>query len=114
MKNFINKEIALAETPKVNHIWVEKSEEARKQLLNLQLQQNREYCNLEVVSADKNGSVILRIIETIPAAIRGVMLLNLEETLKKNIDNGLTIWLTPVGDKSKLRQLRGVEIKAEK
>ena len=35
----------------------------------------------------------------------------LEEKLKKEIDEGLTIWLEPVGDKSKLRNLRGIVIK---
>ena len=31
--------------------------------------------------------------------------------IKNNIDKGLTVWFDPVGDKSKLRNLRGVEIK---
>ena len=41
-------------------------------------------------------------------------MLDFEESLKKNIDRGITIWLEPVGDKSKLRNLRGVEIKMGK
>ena len=36
-------------------------------------------------------------------------ILELEEKLKL-IDKGITIWCEPVGDKSKLRKLRGVEI----
>ena len=40
------------------------------------------------------------------------MLLDFEEELKKSIDQGITIWLEPVGDKSKLRNLRGITIKA--
>ena len=43
--------------------------------------------------------------------MRGMILLDLEEKLKKNIDIGLTVWLEPVGDKSKLRNLRGIKIK---
>ena len=39
------------------------------------------------------------------------MLLELEEKLKKELDEGITIWLEPVGDKSKLRNLRGINIK---
>ena len=39
--------------------------------------------------------------------------LNLEERLKNNIDKGLTVWFEPVGDKSKLRNLRGIKIKPE-
>jgi hypothetical protein len=49
--------------------------------------------------------------ETIPTNIRGLLLLDLEKKLKDNIDNGLTVWLEPVGDKSKLRNLRGIKIK---
>ena len=40
---------------------------------------------------------------------RGLFLLELEERLKSAIDKGITIWLEPVGDKSKLRQLRGIK-----
>ena len=38
------------------------------------------------------------------------MLLELEEKLKNELDEGITIWLEPVGDKSKLRNLRGINI----
>ena len=41
------------------------------------------------------------------------MLLELESYLKENIDKGLTVWLEPVGDRSKLRNLRGIKIKPE-
>ena len=40
------------------------------------------------------------------------MLLDLEERLKKKIDLALTVWLEPVGDKSKLRNLRGITMKS--
>ena len=45
--------------------------------------------------------------------MRGIILLDLEEQLKKNIDQGLTVWLEPIGDKSKLRNLRGVKFQLE-
>jgi hypothetical protein len=111
LSNFISQEFAYANTPKVNATWSEKTDEIRKESIISQLQLNKKFNNLEVVSADRSGNVILKIMDSIPAGIRGEMLLNLEEMLKKNIDNGITIWLTPVGDKSKLRKLRGVEIK---
>ena len=31
--------------------------------------------------------------------------------MKADIDEGITLWLEPVGDKSKLRNLRGIELK---
>ena len=46
--------------------------------------------------------------------MRGPLLLDLEEKLKKNIDDGITVWFEPVGDKSKLRNLRGITINQEK
>ena len=45
--------------------------------------------------------------------MKEAFLLNLEERLKNNIDKGLTVWFEPVGDKSKLRNLRGIKIKPE-
>ena len=39
-----------------------------------------------------------------------MLLLDIEEILKKTVDEGITVWLEAVGDKSKLRKLRGIEI----
>ena len=41
---------------------------------------------------------------------RGTFLLNLEENLKCKIDNGINIWHEAIGDKSSLRNLRGIEV----
>ena len=49
------------------------------------------------------------ILKFLPSNIRGILLLDLEDRIKKNIDKGLTVWLEPVGDKSKLRNLRGIK-----
>ena len=65
-----------------------------------------------VEQALDNGHIIIRIEHSIPANKRGAFLLDLEQSFKDNIDMGLTLWLEPVGDKSKLRQLRGVEVKS--
>ena len=56
-----------------------------------------------------DGQIILRVQKSIPSNIRGILLLDLEDRIKKNIDKGLTVWLEPVGDKSKLRNLRGIK-----
>ena len=37
------------------------------------------------------------------------MVLELEEKLKSALDKGISVWLEPVGDKSKLRNLRGIK-----
>ena len=41
------------------------------------------------------------------------MLLNFEKKIKNDIDKCLTVWCDPVGDKSKLRNLRGIKLKYE-
>ena len=44
----------------------------------------------------------------LPFKQKRTVTLDLEEILKANIDKGLTVWFEPVGDKSKLRKLRGI------
>ena len=92
--------------------WVAISENERKELVREFLQSNDEYSGITVEQASDNGHVVLRIEHSIPANERGLFLLDLEEKLKQSVDVGVTVWLEPVGDKSKLRQLRGVEVKS--
>jgi len=113
MINYINKDNSLAESPKVSLEWKQKSEKERIKLITDKLIENPLYKNFEVVKAEKNAQVVLRIEKSIPASKRGVMLLELEEMLKNFVDKSITIWLEPVGDKSKLRNLRGIKFKEE-
>ena len=110
--NLISKENSLAKTPITNNEWQNKSASERVKLIQNFLSQETEYREYEVINAEKDGQIILKIEKSIPANSRGILLLELEEELKKKIDKGLTIWLEPVGDKSKLRNLRGITIKA--
>ena len=96
-------------TPTTSKDWVVKSEKDRVEMISKELKKNILYKDFEVVKAPDNGQIVLRIEKIIPANVRGLLLLELEEKLKL-IDNGITIWCEPVGDKSKLRKLRGVEI----
>ena len=107
----ISKENSIAKTPITDNEWQNISDIERVELIQNFLKQN-EYNEYEVISAEKDGQITLKIEKSIPANTRGVVLLDLEEELKKKIDKGLTIWLEPVGDKSKLRNLRGITIKA--
>lgn len=75
------------------------------------LSSNPLFADFECLDLFDNGHVILRIERNIPANERGLFLLELEAELKCHVEQGITVWLEPVGDKSKLRQLRGVEIK---
>ena len=96
-------------TPTKN--WALFAPEERVEKVQAYLDKNKVYADIKVTMADKNGHVVVLIDHSIPANERGLFLLEMEQQLKKNIDVGITIWLEPVGDKSKLRQLRGVEVK---
>lgn len=111
MINYINKDNSFADAPKTNLNWKQKTEKERISQIEESLKTNILYENFAVVKADKDGQVTLKIEKSIPASERGVLLLDLEEMLKNLVDRGITIWLEPVGDKSKLRNLRGIKFK---
>ena len=104
-KNFYSNE----KTPKPSLNWVNKSEKDRKMLVFKELKKNSIYSDFIVSSALSDGQVILKIVQNIPVDKRGLLLIDLEKHLKTNIDEGLTLWCEPVGDKSKLRNLRGIK-----
>ena len=97
-------------TPTTGQAWKMESEENRIKLVLKELKKNILYKDFEVIKAPNNGQIVLKIQRIIPANERGLLLLELEEMLKSVIDKGITVWCEPVGDKSKLRQLRGVKI----
>ena len=68
--------------------------------------------NLVVTSTKEDGQVIVSFKEPVGAAMRGSILLDLEQYLKDTIDPGLTAWLEPLGDRNSLRNLRGIEVKS--
>ena len=107
MKNNFSK----SKTPQTSQDWVSKEEKKRLEKIYKEIQKDEIYKDIEVIKAQKNGQVILKIEHSIPVNKRGLYLLELEKKLKSNIDKGITIWCEPVGDKSKLRNLRGVKIK---
>ena len=106
MKNY-SKEI----TPVTGKNWKGMSNEKQMELIQNYLKKDPYLSDIEVFSTSDDGQIVLKVKKTIPSNMRGMVLLDLEELLKKNIDNGLTVWLEAVGDKSKLRNLRGIKIK---
>ena len=107
MKNFAN-----TETFSVGEKWKKANEKERNKMISDILKKNLVFKDIEVVSVPNNGQIVLKIEKSIPAKHRGPMLLDLEEKIKASIDQGITVWCEPVGDKSVLRKLRGFEIKA--
>ena len=114
MSNLINKSVALKNSPIPLVNWISLSDQNKKKLVSSEILNSKLLDEFEVITTDKSGNVILKIEKSIPARERGILLLKVEKILKEKIDDALVIWLEPVGDKSKLRNLRGIEIKPEK
>lgn len=106
----MKKNFSRSKTPQTSQNWIKKPEQERIKIISKELQKNFLYKDFEVIKAPENGQVVLKIEQIIPANERGLFLLELEEKLKLAIDQGITIWCEPVGDKSKLRKLRGIKI----
>ena len=110
---YIMKNFAYTQTPKTTNEWTKLSEDLRKKKIIDEISNNDELKEFEVRQASKDGQIVFKISKSISSNTRGLLLLSLEEQLKNNIDQGLTVWLEPVGDRSKLRNLRGVKITSE-
>ena len=52
---------------------------------------NNVYSDFEIISADENGQITLKIEKNIPAGERGILLLEFEQMLKNDLDKGITI-----------------------
>ena len=103
------KEIAEENSPLPTKEWLSKTEKNR--LTEIDLICNNYLDKLSVVGAHNNGHVIVSLKINLPPRERGDLLLDFEFYLKQNIDDSITIWLEPLGDKSSLRRLRGIEVK---
>ena len=108
MKKLISKENALSETPKTGDKWKNLSEKERIDSLKSVLNAEEVYKSFKVKAAKNDGQVSLKIEDSLPVDVRGLFLLQLEKKFKTLIDKGISLWLEPVGDKNKLRKLRGV------
>lgn len=109
-----NLRFAHTETPTPGQAWCQLSDEARLALVNDTVAANAAFSNktLTAVEAKQDGQVIIRLLEPVSADKRGTLLLDLEAFLKGAIDQALVVWLEPFGDRSSLRNLRGIEVKS--
>jgi hypothetical protein len=65
-----------------------------------------------IAAATEDGQIVVNLAEPLPAGKRGQLLLDVEAHLKQKIDQGLSVWLEPLGDRNSLRNLRGIEVKS--
>jgi hypothetical protein len=103
---------AAVDSPLTAKEWSEKSEIERLSLVKSSLAGSCiEYiCQLEPVVARSDGQVTFRMIGELKVGVRGGVLLDAEAWLKNTVDQGITVWVEPMGDRSSLRKLRGVRI----
>ena len=107
-KNFNFKDFIFTKTPTTSNNWLKLSNEERIEAITIELKK-KNLEDFEVFKTPDNGQIIFKVSKPIPSNERGILLLDLESELKQNIDKGLTVWFEPVGDKSKLRNMRGIK-----
>lgn len=98
-------------TPVTGKYWHNLSDTQRIDAIYELINKNDSFKNITISRALENGQVIVALSEDINVAVRGSLLLDFEEHIKINLDEGLNVWCEPIGDKSSLRNLRGIEIK---
>jgi hypothetical protein len=102
---------AYAECPTPSEKWKNANESSRKKMVQsvMELEENS---IMKVMHCNDKGYVYIELLQPLEASKRGIMLLEFEFKLKEKLDQALTIWHSPQGDKSSLRRLRGVEVKS--
>ena len=105
---------AQVNTPSPSLAWQQLSDAERLALVTNALNAGTAALNDNVIfaAAKQDGQIIVSLVKSMPANKRGPLLLDLEALLKKAIDQGLVVWLEPLGDRNSLRNLRGIEVKA--
>lgn len=111
----MKKKIFYAEidSPNPSTQWSDLSDLERIERVTQVVNQANQEFNKEflIVAAKKDGQVVVRMLNPLAASVRGSLLLNLEEHIKGNLDQGLTVWGEALGDKNSLRNLRGIEVR---
>ena len=102
---------AIADTPVVQSQWKTMGVAQRNASVK-EIIQSQQCQVCEVVSIKNDGQVIIRFTEPVAVSQRGSLLLDLEAALKREIDQGITVWVEALGDKNSLRNLRGIEVKS--
>lgn len=110
MKKGINIEFTNHPTPLSSEKWRNINEFERISKLNLVLESYNNADKINIIKAHHDGQVTITLNEVLTASERGEFLLNIEDFLKNKVDDGITIWHEPIGDKNSLRNLRGIEV----
>lgn len=105
-------EFVSSETPTSSNDWLGLLPMNRQEIIREFIASDPRYsATLSLVDARPDGQVVLNLNETVGVSERCDLLLDFEMLLKAGVDPAVTIWLEPIGDKSTLRRLRGIEVK---
>ena len=110
MNKGINISYSNINSPETESAWINMSKLKRILLIEKSINILYPDADITIVNADENGQVSLVINSTLSVDERGTFMLDFEENLKNNIDNLKNIWHEAIGDKSSLRNLRGIEV----
>jgi hypothetical protein len=110
MNKGVNISFASIDSPSTGESWINMTREERIMLIQSSIQLFSKELDVNVKEAHEGGQVSIYINSSIEINDRGAFMLNLEEYLKSTIDVGINIWHEPIGDKSSLRNLRGIEV----
>ncbi len=101
-----------ADPPQPSKVWLALSPLERVAAIRKCMDSDIRYAEaLTFVEARSDGQVILNLHPGVEVSARCDLLLDFEELLKEKVDSANTVWLEPIGDKSTLRRLRGIEVK---
>ncbi len=101
-----------ADSPQPSKAWLALSPLQRGAAIRKCMDSDVRYAEaLTFVDGRSDGQVILNLHAGIEVSTRCDLLLDFEELLKESVDPAITVWLEPIGDKSTLRRLRGIEVK---
>jgi hypothetical protein len=110
MNRGVNISFANIDSPSTGEPWINMTREERVALIQSSIQLFSQDIDVVVREAYESGQVSIYINSPIEINDRGAYMLNLEEYLKSTIDVGINIWHEAIGDKSSLRNLRGIEV----
>lgn len=98
-------------TPKPGDKWLELTNEQRISLIK-EIAKDEKFQVIIPERTLKNGHVLINFKEPVGSSMRSTLLLDYEKLLKDNIDDSITVWCEPLGDKNTLRnKFRGLEMK---
>lgn len=101
------------QTYKTSEDWNTLEYDQKLNAINDILKKNNYFEIIEIKKLINNDQIIAALKKNFTASERGMILLDIEHEIKTNLDNGLNLWLEPLGDKNSLRNLRGINITNE-